>query len=292
MDQAERLRQLLDRASRRARVLAVSSGKGGVGKTTLAVNLSIALARSGKKVVLVDVDIGLANADVVLGVEPRVSLAQVLSGETGILDALLPCPGGIHLLAGSSATAFSDLSASEREFLLRGLRDIAAAADFIVIDTGAGISRNVLEFCRAADEVLVVTTPEPTAVTDAYALIKCLAHERGAGKIRLVVNQALDRMEAGAVAERMRAVARRFLALEVENLGYVLADDSVRDSVRARRPVLLAAPRSTAAVCVRALAERVLGSSIPRERAQKGFLHRFAEAIGVGGRRTEMEEAR
>ena len=282
MDQADRLRELMGLPFRRARSIAISSGKGGVGKTNIAVNLGIALARLGRKVVLADVDIGLANADVLLGVQPRFHLGNVLAGEVGVLDALAPCPGGLQLLAGSNATAFSDLSEEERDFLAARFHELERHSDFLIVDTGAGISRNVIEFCRAADEVLVVTTPEPTAVTDGYALIKAIAREKGHGRIRLLVNQAGDRMEAGHVCERVRMVAQRFLGLEVENLGYVLLDDRVRSAVRQRRPFVQEAPRSPASVCIRAIAERILGEPSAARRAGGGFLQRFAATMGGG----------
>jgi len=281
MDQAERLRQMMDPPGRRARAIAVSSGKGGVGKTNIAVNLGIALARLGRRVILIDVDIGLANADVVLGVQTRYHIGNVLAGEVGVLDALVPCPGGLQLLAGSTAVAFSDLSEGERGFLASRFRQLESHADVIIVDTAAGISRNVIEFSRAADEVLVVTTPEPTAVTDGYALVKAVAREKGHGRLRLVVNQALDRNEAGRVSERIRAVARRFLGIEVDNLGYVLRDEGVPLAVRRRRPFVLETPRSPASVCLRAIAERLLAEPDPTPRGTVGFLERFAGTIGV-----------
>jgi len=281
MDQAERLRQMMDLPGRRGRMIAVASGKGGVGKTNVAVNLGISLARLGKRTVLIDVDIGLANADVILGVQPRFHLGNVLAGEVGILDALVPGPGGLQLLPGSTATSFSDLSEGERGFLASRFRQLEAGSDFMIIDTAAGISRNVIEFSRAADEVLVVTTPEPTAITDAYALIKAVAREKGHGRIRLVVNQAIDRTDAGRVSERIRAVARRFLGIEVDNLGYILRDDRVPAAVRRRRPFVLDTPRTPASVCIRAIAERLLGEPPPAPRGPTGFLERFAGTIGV-----------
>jgi flagellar biosynthesis protein FlhG len=282
MDQAERLREMMDLPARRARVLAVASGKGGVGKTNMAVNLGIALVRLGRRVILIDVDIGLANADVLLGVQPRFNLGSVLAGEVGALDALVPCPGGLELLAGSSASSFSDLSESERAFLSSSFRQLEACADFIIIDTGAGISRNVIEFCRASEEVLVITTPEPTAITDVYALIKAISREKGHGRLRLIVNQALDRVEAGRVSERLRTVSRRFLGLEVDNLGYVLLDERVRSAVRRRRPFVLETPRAPAAACIRGIAERILGGASFAPPASTGLLSRLYSGLGGG----------
>lgn len=277
MDQAERLRDMV-RGANRARVFAVTSGKGGVGKTLFAVNFALALAEQGKRVVLADVDIGLANADVLLSVEPRLHLGHVLSGEVSARDALTRTPGGLLLLAGCSGLRhLSDLEQAERDFLLRSLEDVETLADFVVMDTGAGISANVVQFSAAADDCIVITIPEPTAITDGYAVIKAVAREKGAGRIRTVVNMVDDGREALRASERIRAVARRFLGVEVEHLGHVFQDDCVRRAVRSRRPLLLEHPESQAARCIREIARSVLGEGARRQ--STGFFKRFAGAI-------------
>jgi flagellar biosynthesis protein FlhG len=283
MDQAERLRDLVSGGGCRARVLAVTSGKGGVGKTNVAVNLALALAQLGKRVILVDVDIGLANADVLLSVEPKLHLGHVLSGEVSTLDALTPGPGGVLLLPGCVGMRhLSDLEKTEREFLMRSFQDLEAYADFVLIDTAAGISRNVVQFSAAADEAIVVTCPEPTAITDGYAVVKAISREKGFGRIRLLVNLVHDRAEARRVTERIQMVARRFLGIEVDGLGHIVWDDAVRHAVRRKRPFILEHPRSPASLCVRAIAEKISGER-PAAGAG-GFFKRFASAIhGVLG---------
>jgi len=279
MDQAHGLRKLVDDSRDRARVIAVSSGKGGVGKTNLSVNLGIALASLGKDVVLVDVDIGLANADVVLGVKTRFDLRHVLIGEVSLESALVEAPGGIRLLAGSSGVrTVSDLDAAQRSFLVSCFEELTYSNDFVLIDTGAGITRNVIHFAAAADEVLVVTTPEPTAMTDGYALIKTVSREKGYGRIRLVCNQAFDRLEAGRVCARIREVSMRFLDLEVENLGYVLADERVSRAVRRRRPFFLEYPHCPASDCVLTIAERLVEA--PGRLAPRSFGDRLVTLSG------------
>jgi flagellar biosynthesis protein FlhG len=284
MDQADRLRSLMKGAPGRARTIAVASGKGGVGKTSISVNLALALARLGKRVVLVDVDIGLANADVVLGIHPRWTLRHVLAGEVSVTGALTEAPGGLMLLAGSAGLpSVSDLEDTDRAFLIRSFRELEPRADVVIVDTGAGITRNVVEFAAAAAEVIVVTTPEPTAITDGYALIKTVSREKGSGRIRLVVNQAADRLEAGRVSERIRQVSRRFLDLEVENLGFVLADERVAQAVRRKRPFFLEFPNSSASACLRVLAERLLAPAAPSPAAvvnEARAQARGAEALG------------
>jgi flagellar biosynthesis protein FlhG len=278
MDQADRLRDLVGERETRARVLAVTSGKGGVGKTNVAVNLALTLVDHGKRVVLVDVDIGLANADVLLSVEPRVHLGHVLSGEVSARDAVTMTPSGLSLLSGCSGVRhLSDLDDTERTFLVRSFQELEAYADFILFDTGAGISKNVVRFSAAADEVVVVTAPEPTAITDGYAAIKAISREKGFGRIRLVVNMAGDPQEAQRVSERVQTVARRFLGIDVDYLGHVVQDAHVPMAVRRRRPLLREYPYTPASVCIRDLGQRLLGEDVPKR--TRGFFKRFASAL-------------
>lgn len=260
-DQAAKLRRLM-----RARyapvesgcMISVTSGKGGVGKTNIAVNVAITLAARGQRVLLIDMDMGLANADVVLGVDASVNWWHVLRGGRDIREAIVPAPGGIDLLAGGSGlSGLTDLSEFERHRLLRDLEALRSLYNVIVLDCGAGISRSVIAFGLAADMVVVVATPEPTALTDAYAMIKMLSRQNTDRTIGLVVNQAVGRAEALAVFERIAGVAARFLRFPLTDLGYVLQDEAVSVAVRRRRPVLLSQPGSTASVCLRAVADRL-----------------------------------
>jgi flagellar biosynthesis protein FlhG len=244
------------------------------------VSLAIALAERGKRVILVDCDIGLANADVLLSVQPRLHLGHVLSGEVSTLDALTPAPGGVLLLPGCMGVRhLSDLDKTEREFLIRSFQELEAHADFVLIDSAAGISRNVVQFAAAANEVIVVTTPEPPAITDGYAVIKAITREKGFGRIRLCVNLVRDPREGPRVAERIQTVARRFLGIEVEALGHVVFDEAVLQAVRRKRPFILEFPGSAASACVRAMAEKLSGEGAGVVSA--GFFKRFASAIGA-----------
>jgi flagellar biosynthesis protein FlhG len=278
MDQAERLRELVGGFKSRARVIAVTSGKGGAGKTNLAVNLAVLFVQMGKRAIVIDVDNGLANADVLLSVQPKLNLGQVMAGEISVLDALVPAAGGVLLLPGcTSMRHLSDLEKPEREFLIQSFRELEAYADVILIDTGAGISSNVIQFASAADEAIVVTTPEPTAITDGYAVIKAISRQKGFGRIRLAVNQALSPGEAQRVSERVRLVARRFLGIEVDCLGHISADEHVGRAVRRKCPFVIQFPRCQATEDLRAIAERVYEEE-PAP-AASGFLKRFSRVI-------------
>ncbi len=277
MDQAENLRNLVKGPVNRARFLAVTSGKGGVGKTNFAVNLSVLLSDLGKKVILVDVDIALANADILLSVQPRLNLGHVLAGEVSVLEALTSTPSGVLLLPGCAGIRhLSDLGAKEREFLQGSFQELEAYADYVIIDTGAGISKTVVQFAATSDEVLVVTIPEPTAITDGYAVIKAVSREKGSGRIRLIVNQSLNRADALRVSDRIRMVSKRFLGIEVDDLGFVPADPRVGQAVRQKRPFVLEYPKCPASKCMRSIAERIVGEGTTS--ARTGFFRRVARA--------------
>ena len=285
IDQAAKLRALAAQHVTRATVFAITSGKGGVGKSNVAVNLAIALSQAGKRVVLLDADLGLANADVLAGVEVRTNLAHVIARQRELKEVMIDAPGGFKLIGGASGIAkMADLSDGDRQRLIRALAELETLADVILVDTGAGISPSVLSFTRAADHVLVVTTPEPTAITDAYAAIKVLVRSPGEEsspaidrRISLLVNQALSPQEASQVYDRVSKVARQFLGLTVFDAGYVPRDDAVLAAVRSRSPFVLSAPRSPAAQSLRQLVIRLgLGSTaVAAKHDNSGFFDRM-----------------
>jgi flagellar biosynthesis protein FlhG len=254
-DQAARLRELMRRRSASATTLAVTSGKGGVGKSNVAVNLSICLAAKGLRVVLADVDMGLANADLLMDLKPRYTLSHVLSGVRSIREVCTEGPGGIRFVPGTSGLhSMADLSEFDRQNLIKQLKKLKNDADIVVLDCGAGISHNVLSFALASDYVLVVTTPQPTALTDAYAMIKALHREGCAGGIRLLVNMVHSRAEAEASYRRLAQVARRFLNYSVADSGYMLHDTAVELAVQERCPFVIRYPGSNASACIAAMA--------------------------------------
>jgi len=263
VDQAEKLRvmarQVKGSRKRRARVLAITSGKGGVGKTNIAANLSICLAAAGKKVILLDADLGLANLDVLLPVKNRMNLAHVIAGKRRLEEIIQPGPGGIKLICGASGiTQMADLTERQRQRLAQEMTQLEYQADVIVVDTGAGISRNVLGFCQSADHSLVVTTGEPTSVTDAYAVIKALNQDLNRPKVSLLINMADNRDQAKKVYQRLANACQRFLKLAVYDAGYIPRDEYLRRAVYQREPVVLAYPRSPSSYSFVALAQKMV----------------------------------
>ena len=243
----------------RARTIVVASGKGGVGKSNLAANLAVALGERGARVLLVDGDLAQANLDLLLGVHPRVDLQHVLSGQKTLDEIVVNGPKNVRLVpAASGAPELADLDDYRRELLLRGLSTLDTDADLVLIDTASGVSKQTTEFCRAAHEVVVVTTPEMPAFSDAYGLVKLLQKQGGLARSpQLVVNMANGVEEAEDTAHRIRLVARRFLRLELECLGTIPFDTSVPRAVRMQEPVITAFPKSPASAAYRALAARL-----------------------------------
>lgn len=276
------------RPRRRASVIAITSGKGGVGKSNVSVNLAIKLSAAGKRVVLLDADLGLANADVLCNVDLPLNLSHVIARKKELHEVMVKAPGGFRLIGGASGLArMADLSDFERQRIVDALGELEETADIILIDTGAGISPNVLSFTRAADHVLVLTTPEPTAITDAYAVIKVISRGVGANghaghgddpsrRVSLLVNQARSPGEARVVHERIAKVARQFLGVSVLDAGFLYADEQVPLAVRKRIPFVLASPRCPASLCVTQLAMRLEQGVAAGELLHGGFFQRMS----------------
>ncbi|MCB9851803.1 MAG: MinD/ParA family protein [Phycisphaerales bacterium] len=247
------------KATRTAKVIAVASGKGGVGKTSIAVNLAITLSKRGRRVVLIDADLGTANIDVAMNIHSAHDLSHVIRGERSLDDVAVRVDENLSVIAGASGIAgVADLGAFERQRLLEALGRMERESDVILLDCGAGISQNVLAFAQTAHRLLLVTTPEPTAVADVYALVKVLSRTPITPPIGLVVNCADSAREGRMVSDRVASVAARFLSVAIDDFGQILRDENMPLSIRRRSPLVSLVPRSTAARGVAILADRIL----------------------------------
>ena len=259
-----------------ARVIAVTSGKGGVGKTNLTVNLAIAMAKIGRRVIIIDADLGMANVDVVLGTMSKRHLIHLLQPNVRLEDVLIQGPYGVNYISGGSAIERAvDFSPQERKYLMDKLAACESMADIVLIDTGAGIGRNVLDFILAADEVILVTTPEPTALTDAYAVMKAYSMNSEKKDLKIVVNRVYDENESTEVVTKLQRTSEKFLSMSLTNLGYIYEDRSVANAVKSRQPLLSAFPDTMASRCIEMVAKNVLyGGEHKIRLGWKGFLQR------------------
>jgi flagellar biosynthesis protein FlhG len=296
-DQAEKLREIMRQkksnrndsisgsSGRTARIITVTSGKGGVGKTNLSVNMALAFARMGKKVIVMDADLGLANVNVMLNMVPKYNLYHVIKKQKTIREILVETEYGISIVAGASGfSQIANMSEDERKDFINEL-DTLSNADIIIIDTSAGVSSNVLDFIAAADDAVIITTPEPTAITDAYGIIKIIATEYESLNmgLKLVVNRAKGAVEAKNVSDRMINIAGQFLNLKVDYLGFIYDDPAVQHAEKRKKPFMVVDPKCKASICISHLVERMERNK-PKEPVGFGsMLRRFF------GRRQEVE---
>lgn len=250
MDQAEQLRNIIKKQNRKqhlARVMTVTSGKGGVGKSNVAVNLAIQLSRLDKRVIILDADFGLANVEVMLGIRPQYNLADMMFRGKELKDIISPGPEQIGFISGGSGLReLTNLDRDQIQSLVSMMYELDNLADIVIIDTGAGISGTVIDLVLASSEVLLVATPEPTSITDAYALLKTLCrHEefyRNMTKIHMVANRARGYREGKELYEKLGSVVEKFLQLKMDYLGYIPYDDKLPKSVMRQKPVTVAYP--------------------------------------------------
>lgn len=292
-DQAERLRVLvadagngrqLRETNTKTRVISITSGKGGVGKTTLAVNLALAAQQAGLATVLFDADLGLANIDVVFGLFPRYNLMHVLQGEKTIGEIVCDGPTGLRLVAGGSGWAeLANLNKAQLGKFIAGLTELDRSSDLIIIDTGAGLADSVLSFLHASEEIIVVTTPEPTAIRDAYAIIKVVGRQT-TKQIHVVVNRAQHKQQASAIFAKIATTANRFLQLDLNYAGWLPDDSLITKTIVNQKPLLLQYPGSRTAQAIRQLQVDLCSISqptvSPTESGMRAFFSRWTRLWG------------
>ncbi|TCM98880.1 flagellar biosynthesis protein FlhG [Paenibacillus sp. BK033] len=283
-DQAEALRNMVkmrmgQETARPTRIVTITSGKGGVGKSNFSLNFAIALQRLGKKVLVFDADIGMANIDVLMGVSSSYHLYHLFKQDKTIWDIIQIGPSGVHFIAGGSGFQdLLDLTAEQLDWFSEQIGKLQGEYDFILFDTGAGLSKETVKFISAAEETFVVTTPEPTAITDAYALVKMVKSMGINAAFKLIINRATDRKEGIQTADKINLVAKRFLHAELPTLGVILDDPNVTKAVKRQTPFTVAFPGSDASRGIDEIARRYLEMSIPEQTAAagvKGFIHKM-----------------
>jgi len=240
------------------KIIAVSSGKGGVGKTSIVANLGYVLSGLGKKILIMDTDLGLGNLDVLLGITPRYNISHVISGEKAIADILVDGPGNMKILPASSGIqALTHLTRSQMDLISDQMTRIVTSFDVVLIDTAAGISSNVLYFNASAQDVCVVVTPDLTAITDAYALMKVLSIQYGISDFRLLVNQVRNAEEAREIFNHLELITRQFLDVSIQFMGHILKDDNISKGVRLQKMVSDMFPTSPASECFKVVARQI-----------------------------------
>jgi flagellar biosynthesis protein FlhG len=288
-DQAEKLRKMVQSASVKnnssvikanrtnARVITVTSGKGGVGKTNFTVNLALALAKLGQRVLIIDADLGMGNVDVILGCSTPYNILHLLEGGYSLVDIITDGPLGIKFMSGGSGLYnLANLSDLQLTRIVNKITLLDDLADIILIDTGAGISKSVMNFVVAADEVIIVTTPEPTAITDAYAMVKTYVNHSGTAVLKLVINRVIEPDEGNIAADKLIKVSLKFLGLSISSLGFVYEDGNLVKAVKKQTPLLLAFPNTASARCIEQIANRLLDrASAKTTTGIKGFFNKL-----------------
>ncbi|SHI39639.1 flagellar biosynthesis protein FlhG [Clostridium cavendishii DSM 21758] len=273
LDQAQNLRNLAKESNRsnkneikygelsnKPKIITTTSGKGGVGKSNFVVNLGITLQKMGKKVMIFDADIGMGNDDVLMGVYPKYNIFDIIFNNKEINEVVIEGPEGIKLLPGGSGlNRIEELSEQQRNLFLTKLQDIGEL-DYILMDTGAGISRSVLAFIACCEELIVITTPEPTSLTDAYSLLKATSHFKIKNEAKIVVNKAFNEIEAKDTFQKFNSAVTKFLNIKLKFLGYILEDRKLIQSVREQKPFVVAYPNSDATKCVENIAKELIGA--------------------------------
>lgn len=295
-DQAEKLREMALNARHKiekeildelkhTKVIVISSGKGGTGKSTLAVNLSIDLCQKGQRVLLFDADLGLANIDIMLGLMPKYNLYHVVTGKKTIQDITISTDSGLDIIPGGSGVyELANLSQDRLRNILFQLGKLDGIYDYMIIDTGAGLSESVITFLLAADDVIIVTTPEPTSITDAYGIVKHLSKNKFAGTIYLVVNRVSDSSEGIMIGEKFKLVCKKFLEVDLILLGYIVNEPLISEGIKKQKSFIKLYPKSTAAKNVGMIADVLLNKE-PQDislKSSRGGIRNFFKKLAAG----------
>lgn len=286
MDQAQKLRDLMvDKKQKNsgARIISITSGKGGVGKTNLTVNLAIALANFGKRVVVFDADFGFANIDVLLGTKSKYDLGHVIRGEKTISEVIALGHGGIKFISGGAGlTELLELKNDKLQQIIQDLVELDDIADYIIFDTGAGVNEKILSIINAGDEVILIYTPEPTSIMDAFVMAKTIASKNKNPLIKLVVNRAYSEEEARTTLKNFKSVISKHLKIEPIELGYILQDENVVQSIKQQLPTVLAFPESIASKNILLIANKYTNTeaakSEPEQRGITNFIQRLKKS--------------
>lgn len=268
-------------AQKPIRVISVASGKGGVGKTNVSVNLGTALSRLGNRVMLMDADMGLANVDILLGLQTPYNLSHVLDGQKTLKEVIVEGPSGLKIIpAASGVKRMAQLNAMENAGIINAFSDLSDELDILIIDTAAGIADSVVSFCRASQEIIVVVTDEPASITDAYALIKVLSRDYGVSRFRLLANMVGSQREGRVLYDKMASVTEKFLNVTLDYLGVVPYDRALKQAIQRQKPVVLTSPNSAAAESFYGMAQAIQRWPIPQD--MTGYIQFFVENLFQG----------
>lgn len=280
LDQAESLRKLVNNENNyvknnKAKIITVTSGKGGVGKSNFVVNLGILLQNRGKKVLIFDADIGMGNDDVLMGLYPKYNIFDIIFSEKSIEDIIVEGPNGISLIPGGSGlNRVQELTQEQRKQFLEKLENLDEF-DYILMDTGAGVSKSILSFISASEDLIILTTPEPTAITDAYSLIKATDHFKLKNEAKIIVNKVFTRKEGEDTYNKFEATVNKFLNIKVKYLGCILDDKKLVQSVRQQKPFVLLYPNCDAAKDIENIAIKIIGEEVESIDGAKGLFKRL-----------------
>ncbi len=276
MDQAQGIRQM--RAQHPVRVIAVTSGKGGVGKSNVTVNLAVTLAQAGEQVMVMDADMGLANIDVLLGLSPGLNLSHVINGECSLEETIIDGPAGIKIVpASSGVAAMSDLTPAQNAGVIRSFSELTVPVDTLLVDTAAGLSDSVVSYTRAAREVIVVVCDEPASITDAYAMIKVLNRDYGVERFHVLANQAHSVHQGRELYDKLARVSEKFLDVALDFLGSIPYDENLKKAVQKQKTVVEAYPRSPASTAFKQIGKKAL--EWPAPTSMEGHLEFFIERL-------------